>query len=278
MGTYRGLSEPVQSAQGENLLSSFKSDLIDFELRDRIAVLTLNRPEKRNAINDILIQDLHRFFSTPPSDALAVILKGNGDHFCAGLDLAEHRERDVAESFEHSRYWHRTFDLIQYGGLPVIAVMHGAVMGGGLELATTAHVRVAEPSTIYQLPEGRRGIYVGGGASIRVARVIGPGRMTEMMLTGRRRNAEEGQELGLSHYLVGDGEAFEKAIELADTITGNAPLANKMMLNTIQRIDRMGESEGYFVESLASALTQTSEDAREGMRAFLEKRKIRFDE
>ena len=278
MGTYRGLSEPVQSAQGENLLSSFKSDLIDFELRDRIAVLTLNRPEKRNAINDILIQDLHRFFSAPPSDALAVILKGNGDHFCAGLDLAEHRERDVAESFEHSRYWHRTFDLIQYGGLPVIAVMHGAVMGGGLELATTAHVRVAEPSTIYQLPEGRRGIYVGGGASIRVARVIGPGRMTEMMLTGRRRNAEEGQELGLSHYLVGDGEAFKKAIELADTITGNAPLANKMMLNTIQRIDRMGESEGYFVESLASALTQTSEDAREGMRAFLEKRKIRFDE
>ena len=278
MGTYRGLSEPVQSAQGEKLLSSFKSDLIDFELRDRIAVLTLNRPEKRNAINDILIQDLHRFFSAPPSDALAVILKGNGDHFCAGLDLAEHRERDVAESFEHSRYWHRTFDLIQYGGLPVIAVMHGAVMGGGLELATTAHVRVAEPSTIYQLPEGRRGIYVGGGASIRVARVIGPGRMTEMMLTGRRRNAEEGQELGLSHYLVGDGEAFEKAIELADTITGNAPLANKMMLNTIQRIDRMGESEGYFVESLASALTQTSEDAREGMRAFLEKRKIRFDE
>ncbi len=278
MGTYRGLSEPVQSAQGENLLSSFKSDLIDFELRDRIAVLTLNRPEKRNAINDILIQDLHRFFSAPPSDALAVILKGNGDHFCAGLDLAEHRERDVAESFEHSRYWHRTFALIQYGGLPVIAVMHGAVMGGGLELATTAHVRVAEPSTIYQLPEGRRGIYVGGGASIRVARVIGPGRMTEMMLTGRRRNAEEGQELGLSHYLVGDGEAFEKAIELADTITGNAPLANKMMLNTIKRIDRMGESEGYFVESLASALTQTSEDAREGMRAFLEKRKIRFDE
>jgi len=102
--------------------------------------------------------------------------------------------------------------------------------------------------------------------------------MTEMMLTGRRRNAEEGQELGLSHYLVGEDEAFEKAIELADTITGNAPLANKMMLNTIQRIDRMGESEGYFVESLASALTQTSEDAREGMRAFLEKRKIRFDE
>ncbi len=259
-------------------MTAFTSDLIDFEMRGRIAVLTLNRPEKRNAVNETLIQDINRFFSAPPGEALAVVLRANGDHFCAGLDLAQHKERNVDEAFDVSRYWHRTFDLIQYGGLPVVAAMQGAVMGGGLELATTAHVRVAEPSTIYQLPEGRRGIYVGGGASIRVARVIGPGRMTEMMLTGRRLNAEEGQQMGLSHHLVGAGEAFDKAMELAETISGNAPLANKMMLNTIQRIDRMGESEGYFVESLASALTQASEDAQEGMRAFLEKRDIRFDE
>lgn len=253
------------------------SDFLTLEMRGRIAVLTLDRPAKRNAVNDALIRDLNRFFSEPPKDALVVVLRASGDHFCAGLDLSEHKERDVAEAFEHSRYWHRTFDLIQYGGLPVVAAMQGAVMGGGLELATTAHVRIAEPSTIYQLPEGRRGIYVGGGASIRVARIVGPGRMTEMMLTGRRLDAEEGQQLGLSHYLVGTGESFAKALDLAETISGNAPLANKMMLNTIQRIDRMGESEGYFVESLASALTQTSDDAREGMRAFLEKRDIRFD-
>jgi len=258
-------------------MTAFTSDLIDFEMRGRIAVLTLNRPEKRNAVSEALIEDINRFFNTPPKEALAVVLRANGDHFCAGLDLSQHRERNVDEAFDISRYWHRTFDLIQYGGLPVVAAMHGAVMGGGLELATTAHVRVAEPSTMYQLPEGRRGIYVGGGASIRVARVLGPGRMTEMMLTGRRLDAEEGQQLGLSHYLVETGEAFDKAMELAETISGNAPLANKMMLNTIQRVDRMGESEGYFVESLASALTQASDDAQEGMRAFLEKRDIRFD-
>ena len=199
-------------------MTAFTSDLIDFEMRGRIAVLTLNRPEKRNAVNETLIQDINRFFSAPPGEALAVVLRANGDHFCAGLDLAQHKERNVDEAFDVSRYWHRTFDLIQYGGLPVVAAMQGAVMGGGLELATTAHVRVAEPSTIYQLPEGRRGIYVGGGASIRVARVIGPGRMTEMMLTGRRLDAEEGQQMGLSHYLVGDGEAFDKAMELAETI------------------------------------------------------------
>lgn len=258
-------------------MTAFTSDLIDFEMRGRIAVLTLNRPEKRNAVSEALIEDINRFFNTPPKEALAVVLRANGDHFCAGLDLSQHRERNVDEAFDISRYWHRTFDLIQYGGLPVVAAMHGAVMGGGLELATTAHVRVAEPSTMYQLPEGRRGIYVGGGASIRVARVLGPGRMTEMMLTGRRLDSEEGQQLGLSHYLVETGEAFDKAMELAETISGNAPLANKMMLNTIQRVDRMGESEGYFVESLASALTQASDDAQEGMRAFLEKRDIRFD-
>ncbi|MFT5489449.1 MAG: enoyl-CoA hydratase/carnithine racemase [Paracoccaceae bacterium] len=258
-------------------MTAFTSELIDFEMRDRIAVLTLNRPEKRNAVSEALIQDINRFFNMPPKDALAVVLRANGDHFCAGLDLSQHKERNVDEAFEISRYWHRTFDLIQYGGLPVVAAMQGAVMGGGLELATTAHVRIAEPSTIYQLPEGRRGIYVGGGASIRVARIIGPGRMTEMMLTGRRLDAEEGQQMGLSHYLVETGEAFDKAMELAETIAGNAPLANKMMLNTIQRVDRMGESEGYFVESLASALTQASDDAQEGMRAFLEKRDIRFD-
>jgi enoyl-CoA hydratase/carnithine racemase len=258
-------------------MTAFTSDLIDFEMRGRIAVLTLNRPEKRNAVSEALIEDISRFFNTPPKEALAVVLRANGDHFCAGLDLSQHRERNVDEAFDISRYWHRTFDLIQYGGLPVVVAMHGAVMGGGLELATTAHVRVAEPSTMYQLPEGRRGIYVGGGASIRVARVLGPGRMTEMMLTGRRLDSEEGQQLGLSHYLVETGEAFDKAMELAETISGNAPLANKMMLNTIQRVDRMGESEGYFVESLASALTQASDDAQEGMRAFLEKRDIRFD-
>ena len=259
------------------MAASTVSDYLAFETHDRIAVLTLDRPEKRNAVNDTLVRDLNRFFSAPPENALAVVLRANGNHFCAGLDLSEHRERDVDEAFEHSRYWHRTFDLVQYGGLPVIAAMHGAVMGGGLELAAATHVRVAEPSVVYQLPEGRRGIYVGGGASVRVARLVGPGRMTEMMLTGRRIDAEEGQRIGLSHYLVPEAEAFSTAMELARIVAGNAPLANKMMLQAIQRIDRMGESEGYFVESLASALTQTSDDAREGMRAFLEKRNIRFD-
>ncbi|MBT5647975.1 MAG: enoyl-CoA hydratase, partial [Rhodospirillaceae bacterium] len=115
-------------------MATFTSDLIDFEMRGRIAVLTLNRPEKRNAVSEALIEDINRFFNTPPREALAVVLRANGDHFCAGLDLSQHKERNVDEAFDISRYWHRTFDLIQYGGLPVVVAMHGAVMGGGLEL------------------------------------------------------------------------------------------------------------------------------------------------
>ena len=259
-------------------MAAFSSDVLNVEMKDSIALLTLNRPEKRNAVNEKLIQDLNRFFAAPPADARVIVMRGEGDHFCAGLDLSEHKERDVAEAFEISRFWHRTTDLMQFGGVPLVMAMHGAVMGGGLELATTGHVRVAEPDVIYQLPEGRRGIYVGGGASVRVGRVIGAGRMTEMMLTGRRVDAEEGHSIGLSHYLVGEGEALDKAMELADTIAGNAPLANTMILNAVARIGEMPAAEGLFAESLASALTQASEDARAGMRAFLEKRDIRFDD
>ncbi len=258
-------------------MAKFESDVLRFELQERVAILTLDRPEKGNAVNTRLIEALNRFFQSPPSEARAVVLCGEGRHFCAGLDLSEHKERDPVESFETSRYWHRTLDMVELGGLPVITAMKGAVMGGGLEIASATHVRVAEPSAIYQLPEGRRGIFVGGGATVRVTRIIGAGRTTEMMLTGRRVSAEEGQALGLSHYLVEEGEAFDKAVELAETIADNAPMVNAMVLGAIGRIADMPKQEGLFTESVASALTQTSGDARTGMEAFLDRREAKFE-
>ena len=258
-------------------MAKFESDVLRFELREQLAILTLDRPEKGNAVNTRLIEALNRFFQSPPSEARAVVLCGEGRHFCAGLDLSEHKERDPVESFETSRYWHRTLDMVELGGLPVVTAMKGAVMGGGLEIASATHVRVAEPSAIYQLPEGRRGIFVGGGATVRVTRIIGAGRTTEMMLTGRRVSAEEGQALGLSHYLVEEGEAFDKAVELAETIADNAPMVNAMVLGAIGRIADMPKQEGLFTESVASALTQTSGDARTGMEAFLDRREAKFE-
>ncbi len=252
------------------------SDILLLRVEGPIAVLTMNRPEKRNAMSDGLIGEIDAFFTKPPDGVKVAVITGEGGHFCAGLDLSEHVERDAEQAIHHSRWWHRIMDRIQFGGLPVVSALSGAVIGGGLELATATHVRIAEPSTIFQLPEGRRGIFVGGGASVRVGRILGADRMTEMMLTGRKYGAEEGLALGLAHYAVGEGEGFGKAMELAETIASNAPLSNYMMIQALSRIEDMPKADGLFMESLCVALAQTSPDAIEGLRAFLQKRNPDF--
>jgi len=159
------------------------------ERRGAIAIVTLNRPDKRNALSEALWGQLKKTFENFEPDVRCVVLAGAGKHFCAGLDLSEHRHREAFESIFMSRFAHATLEAIQFGGRPVVTAMQGAVIGGGLEVATATHVRVADSTTFYQLPEGRRGFYVGGGASVRVARIIGSGRMVEMMLTGRTLDA-----------------------------------------------------------------------------------------
>jgi enoyl-CoA hydratase/carnithine racemase len=257
----------------------FKSPYVEVRRQEKIAVLTLNRPQKRNAVCDALIEDIDRFVrSIDPKETSAVVLRGAGPHFCAGLDLAEHKDRPTFAGVLHSDFWHRTLELLEFGSVPVVAALHGAVIGGGLEIATAAHVRVAEESTFYQLPEGRRGIYVGGGASVRVQRIIGADRMREMMLTGRRYDAHDGLRLGLSHYVVPNGTGYEKAIELAQDIAGNAPISNYLMLHALMRIADMDRTSGFWVEAVATAISSTSEDARKGIEAFLRKQQVRFDQ
>lgn len=246
------------------------------DLEGDIAVITFDRPDKRNAMNDTLISELDAFFSNPPEGVHAVILTGRGGHFCAGLDLSEHQHRSPEETVYHSRNWHRVADLIERSGLPVLAAMTGAVIGGGLEIATAAHVRIAEPSVRFQLPEGRRGIFVGGGATVRVGRIIGADRMREMMLTGRSYGAEEGLALGLAHYAVGEDEALPLAMKLARNIADNAPFSNYLMIQALSRIEDMPRADGLFTESLAAAMSQTTAGAQEGLRAFLEKREPKF--
>lgn len=252
------------------------SDIFQIEIKDNIAVLTMNRPNKRNAMCDELLEDIDKFFSNVPSGVKVAILKGTAGHYCSGLDLSEHVARDAESTMRHSRSWHKVMDTIQFGGLPVISAMEGAVIGGGLELATSTHVRIAEPSTIFQLPEGKRGIFVGGGASVRVGRILGADRMIEMMLTGRKYSADEGLKLGLTHYVVENGQSFEYAMGIARKIAKNAPLSNYIMIQALARIEDMPKADGLFTESLCAALTQTSPDAVEGLAAFLEKREPDF--
>jgi enoyl-CoA hydratase/carnithine racemase len=245
---------------------------IDIATEETVAILTLNRPHKRNAIRDKTIETLEAFFARPPSGVRAVLLRAAGDNFSAGLDLGEHINRGATEVMHHSQMWHRALNAVQFSGLPVVAVLKGAVIGGGLEIASACHVRVAQRDSFYALPEAVRGIYVGGGASVRVARLIGQGRMVEMMLTGRVYDASEGQALGISHYLVEPGEAEPRGLELARRIAGNAPLSNYAILNAVPRISDMSASDGFFVESLMAAVVQTGEAARSGLGDFLEKR------
>jgi (methylthio)acryloyl-CoA hydratase len=252
------------------------SDVLSIDLQGPIAVLTMTRPDKRNAMNDTLLAALDGFFSSPPEGVKVVVLTGTAGHFCSGLDLSEHVARNAEGTLKHSRGWHGVMDRIQFSGLPVVSAMFGAVIGGGLELATSTHVRIAEPSVIFQLPEGRRGIFVGGGATVRVGRILGADRMTEMMLTGRKYGAEEGLRLGLCHYAVGEGEALDLALDLAAKIAKNASLSNYIMINAISRINDMSRADGFFTESLSAAIAQTSEDAKEGLSAFLEKRAPEF--
>jgi enoyl-CoA hydratase/carnithine racemase len=251
-------------------------EILTIDREDGVAILTMNRSDKRNAMSDDLLEAIEAFFARPPEGVRVVVLTGTAGHFCSGLDLAEHVARDAEGTMRHSRNWHRIMDVVQFGGLPVVSAMFGAVIGGGLELAAATHVRVAEPSTMFQLPEGRRGIFVGGGASVRVGRILGADRLVEMMLTGRKYGAEEGLVLGLTHYVVGEGEALARAREIAARIATNAPLSNYVMNQALARIEDMSKADGLFTESLCAALTQTSPDAQEGLNAFLQKREPTF--
>jgi enoyl-CoA hydratase/carnithine racemase len=246
--------------------------LLRIGIAGALAHVCLNRPAKRNAISDALIAQLHTAFVNLPPEVRAVVLSGDGEHFCAGLDLSELVERDVAEGVLHSRMWHAAFDAIQFGRVPVIAVLHGAVVGGGLELAAACHLRVAEASTYFGLPEGQRGLFVGGGGSARIPRLMGVARMSDMMLTGRVYSAEEGERAGLAQYLVGDGEGLAKAVELAQRIAANAPLSNFAVMHALPRIADQSQSEGLFTESLMAAVAESTPDAKERLRAFLDKR------
>jgi enoyl-CoA hydratase/carnithine racemase len=242
------------------------------ERHGTVAVLRLNRAAKRNALNDVMVAGIEAFFSTVPEDIRAVVLCGQGEHFSAGLDLTELVDRKTFAGVAHSQSWHRAFDRVQYGSVPVIAVLHGAVVGGGLELAAAAHVRVAERNAFYALPEGSRGIYLGGGGSVRLPPLIGTARMMDMMLTARTLSAAEGQAIGLSQYLVDEGQGLAKGLELAGQVAENAPFTNFAAMHVLPRIAGSDPAAGFVTEALAAAIAQGDDEAKARLKAFLEKR------
>lgn len=245
---------------------------LSIDLQGDIAIVRLTRGAKRNALSDGLILALRDAFEGLPASVRAAVIDGEGPHFCAGLDLSELKERDAGQGVHHSRMWHAALERVQNGPVPVIAALHGAVVGGGLELASACHIRVADSTTFYALPEGSRGIFVGGGGSVRIPKLIGVARMTDMMLTGRVYDAEAGERAGFAQYLVPEGTALDKAIELAKRVAQNAPLTNYALMHALPRIAEQSTDHGLFTEALMAGIAQNAPEAKERVRAFLEGR------
>jgi enoyl-CoA hydratase/carnithine racemase len=251
-----------------------RSALLKVETSGPVLSVGLNRPAKRNALNDGIILAIQDCFSNIPDEIRAVVIHGLGDHFSSGLDLSELTGHDATEGLRHSQMWHRVFDRVQYCRVPVIAALRGAVIGGGLELACAAHIRVAEPSAYFALPEGQRGIFVGGGGggSVRLPRLIGVARMTDMMLTGRVYSATEGASYGFAQYLTEAGNALPKAMELATKVASNAPLTNFAVLQALPMIAEANPQTGLLMESLMATVAQSDKEAKLRIRAFLERK------
>src|ERR1700712_3084563 len=248
------------------------SELLQIAQSGAVLAVGLNRPAKRNALNDGIILAIQDCFQNIPEGIGAVVIHGIGDHFSSGLDLSELTEHDATDGLLHSQMWHRVFDRIQYSRVPVIAALRGAVIGGGLELACAAHIRVAEPSAYFALPEGQRGIFVGGGGSVRLPRLIGVARMTDMMLTGRVYSATEGAAYGFAQYPTAEGEGFAKAMELAKRVAANAPLTNFAVLQALPMIAEANPQTGLLMESLMGTVAESDKEAKSRIRGVLDRK------
>src|SRR6201746_388268 len=249
-----------------------QSDLLTIEQSGTVLKVGLNRPAKRNALNGGIMLAIQDCCPSRPDGIGAVVIHGIGDHFSSGLDLSELTEQDATEGLRHSQMWHRVFDRIQYSRVPVIAALRGAVIGGGLELACAAHIRVAESSAYFALPEGQRGIFVGGGGSVRLPRLIGVARMTDMMLTGRVYSATEGAAYGFAQYLTEAGGALPKALELAERVAANAPLTNFAVLQALPMIAEANPQTGLLMESLMATVAPSDQEAKKRIRDFLDRK------
>ncbi len=245
---------------------------IALDVSNGIATVRLNRAEKRNALDASTIEQFVRLFSElPRSGVRAVVLCAAGDHFSAGLDLVEHhrQERSAADFMHVCLRWHEAFNKIEYSGIPVIAALKGAVVGGGLELASSAHIRIADHTAYFALPEGQRGLFTGGGATIRVADLVGKARMIDMMLTGRIYKGQEAVDVGLCQYLVEDSE--KHAFEIARAAAQNPPLSNFAICSAISHMQNMSAFDASYAEAVVAGIVNTQPASRERLEAFANK-------
>ncbi len=250
-----------------------------YEKRDGIATVTVNRPEKLNALNQKVMEELGACFESIRDDneVGAVILTGGGDKaFVAGADINELAVQAPVAGKETSRRGQRILDAIENLGKPVIAAVNGYALGGGCELAMACTLRVASENARFGQPEVKLGIIPGYAGTQRLPRLVGKGLAHQMILTGEPISAEEAHRIGLANQVVPLTDLMAAAEALARKIVANAPLAVRFALEAVNHGMEMTQEQGEFLEATLFGLCCTTTDMKEGTRAFLEKRPAKF--
>jgi enoyl-CoA hydratase len=249
------------------------------DTRDGIAVITVNRPDKLNALNAETVGELKIALTRVADDAAVrvVILTGAGEKsFVAGADIGELAKMSPLSGIRVSRQGQDTFRMLETMGKPVIAAVNGFALGGGLELALACHFRVASENAKFGLPEVKLGIIPGYGGTVRLPRVVGRGRALELILSGEMIDAQEAYRIGLVNHIYPQSELLGQTEQLAKKIAANGPVAVALAIEAVDHGYHVATEDALRLESDLFGLLASTEDMREGMNAFLEKRKANF--
>jgi enoyl-CoA hydratase len=250
---------------------------IDLSRVEEFAVLTLNRPERLNALSYAAIRDVGKAFDEiERADARALIITGAGDKaFCAGADIQEIPDRTIGEEFEGTWRGQETFARLDRFPIPSVALVNGYALGGGCELALACTFRLATPKARFGLPEVKLGLVPGYGGTQRLPKLIGLSRALEIMMTGRNVDANEAMSIGLVHRIV-ETNPMQEAFAFARKFTKHSLLALRLIRDAAQRAMTTPLAEGLKIEADLSTLSMESQDGKEGMAAFIAKRPPRF--
>ncbi len=256
---------------------NYKNLLID--INENIAVLTLNRPEKLNALNHETLTELHQAFKILNEDEniFVVILTGAGEKaFVAGADISEINKLNLLDGKKFAEFGQSVFSMIEKFDKPVIAAVNGFALGGGCELALSCHIRLASENAKFGQPEVNLGIIPGYGGTQRLTRLVNTGRAAEMILTADMIDAGEAYRIGLVNKVYPQSELQNKAFEMASKIASKGQQAIRFALKSIKVVDEVSLQQGQNIEAAMFALCCGTEDFKEGTQAFLEKRKPDF--
>ena len=253
-------------------------ELLTFDVADRIATITVNRPDKLNALNDALMDELRTAIAEARrrSDVGAVLLTGAGRAFVAGADIAELADQSAMEGKARSERGQRVFRRFETSPKPTLAAVNGFALGGGCELAMACHMRLASETAKFGQPEVKLGIVPGYGGSQRLPRLVGKGRALHLLLTGEMIDAAEAYRIGLVNQVVPAAELIHAARALLAGILAQGPLAVAHCIEAVDRGLDMGLDDAIALEASYFGALSATHDKAEGMRAFLEKRPAKF--